>query len=156
MKYGNRTQSREHIVGSWGWDAGEEEGGAGGLTLEGGKGAVAVEGDEGWEIRWEDGDGEVGGDGRRKVRVSLERKMVDGEEGDESVRAGGGAGGDDGCVRRTDTNVEVTSATFQRSKKTTGEPERVDKAVKKGAKHDGSATKLEIRGTTIERPLPKN
>lgn len=28
LKYGNRTQSRAHIVGPWGWDAGEE-GGAG-------------------------------------------------------------------------------------------------------------------------------
>ena len=58
VKYGNRTQSRAHIVGSWGWDAGEE-GGPGGLTLEGEEGAVAVETEDGWEVRWEDENGEI-------------------------------------------------------------------------------------------------
>ncbi|MCJ1429955.1 hypothetical protein MMC29_007870, partial [Sticta canariensis] len=37
LKYGNRTQSREHIVGSWGWETGEESG-PGGLTLIGSDG----------------------------------------------------------------------------------------------------------------------
>lgn len=154
VKYGNRTQSREHTVGSWGWDAGEE-GGAGGLTLEGGEGAVAVEADDGWEIRWEDEDGNVGVDGRRKLTISLERKMLEPKEEDKPVHARASAAEDNNHVTRTETSIELTNTTFQRSKKTTGEPERVNKAVKKGAKDNHSKPKLEIRGTTIERPLAK-
>lgn len=85
LKYGNRTQSREHIVGSWGWEAGEE-GGPGGLTLGDSEGGVAVwkekgeggEGEEeegGWEVRWE-GDERVKGG----LRISLDRQWVEEEE----------------------------------------------------------------------------
>ena len=154
VKYGNRTQSRAHIVGSWGWDAGEE-GGAGGLTLEGGEGAVALEAADGWEIRWEDDDGKVGVEGRRKLTISLERKMLEPKEEDKPLHARAIAGEDNNHVRRTDTNIEMTNTTFRRSKKSTGEPQRVDKVVKKGAEESHSAPKLEIRGTTIERPLAK-
>ena len=154
VKYGNRTQSRAHIVGSWGWDAGEE-GGAGGLTLEGAEGAVAVEADDGWEIRWEDEDGNIGVKGSLKLTVSLERKMLEPKEDDKPVDARTTTVEDDKKARRTNTNIELTNTTFQRSKKATGEPERVDKAVKKGEKEDQSAPKLEIRGTTVERPLAK-
>lgn len=154
VKHGNRTQSRAHIVGSWGWDAGEE-GGAGGITLEGGEGAVAVEVDGGWEIRWEDEDGNAGLEGRRKLTVSLERKMLEPKEEDKPHHARASGREDDDQVTRTNTKVELTNTTFQRSKKTTGEPERVAKAVKKGAKETHSAPKLEIRGTTVERPLSK-
>ena len=154
VKYGNRTQSRAHIVGSWGWDAGEE-GGAGGLTLEGGEGAVAVEADDGWEIRWEDEDRNVGVKGGLKLTVSLERKMLEPKEEDKPVDARTTTVEDDKQPRRTNTNIELTNTTFQRSKKATGEPEWVDKAVKKGAKENHSAPKLEIRGTTVERPLGK-
>lgn len=151
VKYGNRTQSRAHIVGSWGWDAGEE-GGAGGLTLEGAEGAVAVEGDDGWEIRWEDEDGNVGVEGRGKLTVSLERKMLEPKEDDKPIHARAGAIDDD-RMRRTNTNIELKNTTFQRSKNTTGEPEKADKAVKKGAKEKHPSPKLEIRGTTVERPF---
>lgn len=154
VKYGNRTQSRAHIVGSWGWDAGEE-GGAGGLTLEGGEGAVAVETDDGWEIRWEDEDRNIGVKGSLKLTVSLERKMLEPKEEDKPVDARTTTVEDDKQARRTNTNIELTNTTFQRSKKATGEPERVDKAVKKGAKENHSAPKLEIRGTTVERPFLK-
>ena len=154
VKYGNRTQSRAHIVGSWGWDAGEE-GGAGGLTLEGDEGAVAVEADDGWEIRWEDEDRNIGVKGSSKLTVSLERKMLEPREEDKPVDARTTTAEDDNQVRRTNTNIELTNTTFQRSKKATGELERVDKAVKKGAKENHSAPKLEIRGTTVERPLAK-
>ncbi|CAF9919259.1 hypothetical protein IMSHALPRED_004566 [Imshaugia aleurites] len=153
VKYGNRTQSRAHIVGSWGWDAGEE-GGAGGLTLEGAEGAVAVEAGDGWEIRWEDEDGNAGVEGRRKVTISLERKMLEPKEEDKPFHARAEERDDD-QVKRTNTNIEMTNTTFQRSKRTTGEPERMDKYVKKGAKEDHAAPKLEIRGTTVERPLAK-
>lgn len=154
VKYGNRTQSRAHIVGSWAWDAGEE-GGAGGLTLEGGEGAVAVEADGGWEIRWEDENGNAGVEGRRKLTVSLERKMLEPREEDEPDLARTSEREDD-HVKRTNTNIELTNTTFQRSKKSTGEPKQVDKAVKKGAKEDHSAPKLEIKGTTVERPLQRS
>ena len=154
VKYGNRTQSRAHVVGSWGWDAGEE-GGAGGLTLEGGEGAVAVEADEGWEIRWEDDSGNVGVEGRPRLTISLERKMLEPKEEDIPEHARASEREDDKQITRTDTNIELTNTTFQRSKRTSGEPERVDKVVKKGAKENHSAPKLEIRGTTVERPLAK-
>ena len=154
VKYGNRTQSRAHIVGSWVWDAGEE-GGAGGLTLEGGEGAVAVEADDGWEIRWEDEDGNAGAEGRQKLIISLERKMLEPKERDKPDHARAGEGEDDKQVKRTNANIKMANTTFQRSRKTAGEPERVDKAVKKGAKKKHSAPKLEIRGTTVERPPAK-
>ena len=154
VKYGNRTQSRAHVVGSWGWDAGEE-GGAGGLTLEGAEGAVAVEADDGWEIRWEDGDGNVGVKGSLKLTVSLERKMLEPKEEDKPVDARITTAEDDNQVRPTITNIELTNTTFQRSKRATGKPEQVNKAVKKGAKENHSAPKLEIRGTTVERPFAK-
>ena len=154
IKYGNRTQSRAHIVGSWGWDAGEE-GGAGGLTLESREGAVAVEGNDGWEIRWEDDDGSVGIKKSPKLTVSLERKMLEPKEEDRPVHAKSSYREDDNQPRRTNTNIELTNTTFQRSRQTTGESESVDRAVKKGAKEDHSAPKLEIRGTTVEKPLAK-
>lgn len=82
----------EHVVGPWGWDVGEEdgEGGwdvgeedgeseAGGLTCEGREGGIAVFGEGGWEVRWE-GEGGWEGEG---LRVSLERRWVDGVDGGE-------------------------------------------------------------------------
>ncbi|CAD6594617.1 MAG: hypothetical protein ASARMPREDX12_000641 [Alectoria sarmentosa] len=135
VKYGNRTQSRAHIVGSWGWDAGEE-GGAGGLTLEGGEGAVAVEADGGWEIRWEDGNGNSGVGGRRKLTISLERKMLEPNEEDKPDHARSSVREDNSQVNRTNAKIELTNNTFQRSKRATAEPEKVNKAVKKGAKKD--------------------
>ena len=154
VKYGNRTQSRAHVVGSWGWDAGEE-GGAGGLTLEGKEGAVAVEANDGWELRWEDSDGHINVEGSPKLTVSLERKMLEPKEEDKPVHARASDREEDNQVRRTSANIELTNTTFQRRRQTTGEPGFVDKAVKKGAKEDHSTPKLEIRGTTVERPLSK-
>ena len=154
VKYGNRTRSRAHIVGSWGWDAGEEDG-AGGLTLEGHEGAVAVEGRDGWEIRWEDEDGRVGVEGRVKLTVSLERKMLEPKEEDKPVHDRANALEEYNQIR-TKTKIEVTNTAFQRSQRVTGEPERVDKAVKKGAKETHSTPKLEVRGTTVRRPLTKD
>lgn len=154
VKYGNRTQSRAHVVGSWGWDAGEE-GGAGGLTLEGKEGAVAVEASDGWELRWEDSDGHISVEGSPKLTVSLERKMLEPKEEDKPVHARASDKAEDNQVRRTSANIELTNTTFQRRRQTTGEPEFVGKAVKEGAKEDHSTPKLEIRGTTVERPLSK-
>lgn len=114
VKYGNRTQSRAHVVGSWGWDAGEE-GGAGGLTLEGGEGAVAVETDGGWEIRWEDEDGKIGVEGKRYLTVSLERKMLKPKEEDKPGHARTSRREDDNQAKRTNMNIELTNTTFQRT-----------------------------------------
>ena len=145
VKYGNRTQSRAHIVGSWGWDAGKE-GGPGGLTLEGEEGAVAVETADGWEVRWEDENGEIGVRGKRKLTVSLERKMLDTtaeeKKGDEEAK-----------VVRTDSNFTLTNTTFKSNKKTTGKPEKAVKATVEKSKPKSIEPRLEVNSTMIERPL---
>ena len=76
VRHGNRSQSKEHIVGSWSWEAGEE-GGPGGVTLESEEGAVAVKTEEGWQVFWEDEEGKIGMKAKGKVTISLERKMID-------------------------------------------------------------------------------
>ncbi|KAL9622994.1 MAG: hypothetical protein Q9160_002712 [Pyrenula sp. 1 TL-2023] len=79
LKYGNRTQSREHHVGPWDWT--EDEGG---VTFEGWEGFVAVEVNEGeWAVYFDRRDngleGVVDRRKRRMVEVSLERVMCEGE-----------------------------------------------------------------------------
>lgn len=127
VKFGNRTQSRAHIVGSWGWDAGEE-GGAGGLTLEGRERAVAVEVDDEWEVRWEDEDENAGVEGKPKLIISLERKMLQPKDEGTPGHAKAGEREDNIQVKDTKTNIELTNGTFQRNKWTT--PDKVNKAVK--------------------------
>ena len=144
VKYGNRTQSRAHIVGSWGWDAGEE-GGPGGLTLEGEEGAVAVETKDGWEVRWEDGKGEIGVKGKKKLTVSLERKMLDTAEEEERDQ--------EPKTVRTDSNFTLTNTTFKSNKKTTGEPEKGVKATIEKSKQKSKEPRLEVDSTLIEKPL---
>ena len=107
VKYGNRTQSKPHIVGSWGWDAGEE-GAPGGVTLEGEEGAVAVETENGWEIRWEDKNRDIGAEGKRKLTVSLERKMLEPTEEEKQEQKTKAAG-----AIKTDSNFTLTNTTFQ-------------------------------------------
>lgn len=81
LKYGNRTQSREHIVGPWGWDSGDD-GGAGGLTFKSSEGAVLTwqhgkEGQEGgWKILWEEEEGSI----KDGLIVSLERRWIETQE----------------------------------------------------------------------------
>lgn len=81
LKYGNRTQSREHIVGPWGWDSGDD-GGAGGLTFKSSEGAVlswehGKEGQEGgWKILWEKEEGSI----KDGLIVSLERRWIEPRE----------------------------------------------------------------------------
>lgn len=104
VKYGNRTQSRAHRVGSWGWtgkepDDGEisydrktgkkeeieeEEEEPGGLTFEGEEKFVAVEphgGGNRWEVMWDEKDDllkDLGGiKGRKVLQISLERTFVE-------------------------------------------------------------------------------
>ena len=144
VKYGNRTQSRAHIVGSWGWDAGEE-GGPGGLTLEGEEGAVAVETEDGWEVRWEDENGEVGVKGKKKLTMSLERKMLDlAEEDKEGVEA---------KAVRTDSKFTLTNTTFEGNVKTTREPEKAVKATIERSTPKSKGPRLEVNSTMTEKPL---
>ena len=111
LRFGNRTQSIAHDVGSWGFESGEE-GGAGGLTFDGTEGAAAVETDEGWEIRWEDQQGNFGDvRGKRVLNVSLERKFVEEPkeattQGEVEKKPAGKANG----------KFEVTSTTVQKEK----------------------------------------
>ena len=144
VKYGNRTQSRAHIVGSWGWDAGEE-GGPGGLTLEEKEGAVAVETEDGWEVRWEDENGEIGIKGQKKLTVSLERKMLDVTEEKEKEEAANEI--------RTDSTFTLTNTTFKSSKATNGKPEKAMKATIEKSKPKSKEPRLEVNRTMIERPL---
>ena len=144
VKYGNRTQSRAHIVGSWGWDAGEE-GGPGGLTLEGEEGAVAVETKDGWEVRWEDGKGEIGVKGKKKLTVSLERKMLDTAEEEERDQ--------EPKTVRTDSSFSLTNTTFKSNKKSTGEPKKGVKATIEKSKPKSKEPRLEVDSTLIEKPL---
>ena len=151
VKYGNRTQSKAHVVGSWGSEAGEE-GGAGGVTLEGGEGAVAVETEAGWEVRWEDENGNVGVEEKRALTISLERKFLELTEEEKSGK-NEEAGKDEEVEKRTDKKVELTNTTFERSKKTTRQQEKVDKETVGDRKIKDSEPRLEIRGKTVEKPL---
>ena len=145
VKYGNRTQSRAHIVGSWGWDAGEE-GGPGGLTLEGEERAVAVETEAGWEVRWEDENGEIGVKRKKNLTVSLERRMLDTAE--EEIEKEEGA-----KAVRTDSNFTLTNTTFKSNKTTNGKPEKAVKATIEKSKPKSNEPRLEVNTTMIEKPL---
>ncbi|KAF2453507.1 hypothetical protein BDY21DRAFT_367034 [Lineolata rhizophorae] len=76
LKYGNRTQSREHIIGEWDWTKDEV-----GLTLEGWEGFVAVEEEPGqWALYYDRNNDNLRGlarpRGKRKLQCSLERKIL--------------------------------------------------------------------------------
>ncbi|OJD19596.1 hypothetical protein AJ78_00453 [Emergomyces pasteurianus Ep9510] len=75
LKYGNRTQSREHLVGPWDWTEDQI-----GVTVQDIEGFVAVEEEEGvWAVYFDArGDGLRWGIGRRKrvVEISLERRLL--------------------------------------------------------------------------------
>lgn len=98
VRYGNRSDSREHYVGPWDWteveddeelEPGEEPNK--GVTFEGWEGFTAVEDPESkeWQVYFDKNDdglkGYVGRE-RRKLQISLERTMVDKEEDDLNVR----------------------------------------------------------------------
>lgn len=121
LKHGNRTQSREHIVGSWGWEAGEE-GGPGGLTLGDSEDGMAVwkeqvEGEEGeeeggWEVRWEGDEGVKGG-----LRISLDRKWVEEQEVEVDQEKNDEKEGKEKEKPDTGTAFQVTHTTVAASKK---------------------------------------
>ncbi|KAK4694730.1 hypothetical protein P7C71_g2898, partial [Lecanoromycetidae sp. Uapishka_2] len=109
VKYGNRTQSRKHIVGSWSWDAGAE-GDAGGVTLAGKEGAVAVDTEEGWEMRWEDENGDVRKEGKTRLQISLERNYVEltGEDKEAERRSES-----EYLAKQTDANYTMTGSKLE-------------------------------------------
>ena len=145
VKYGNRTQSRAHIVGWWGWDAGEE-GGPGGLTLEGEERAVAVETQAGWEVRWEDENGEIGVKGKKTLTVSLERKMLEDTEDAKQKEEGANE-------VKTDSTFTLTNTTFKSNKTTNGKPEKGVKATIEKSTPKSREPRLEVNSTVIEKPL---
>ncbi|KAL9100193.1 MAG: hypothetical protein Q9163_004399, partial [Psora crenata] len=152
VKHGNRSQSKTHIVGPWGWDAGEE-GGAGGLTLEGVEGGVAVETENGWEVRWEDKNGRFGSRGKQVLKISLERKMLQPTDEDEP-KSGRMNGPPE--ETRTDTKMELTKTRFEGSRETTRpkQPAHVVKAnAGKGQPIKTGEPKLEVSSSTIQRPI---
>lgn len=78
LKYGNRTQSREHHVGPWDWTEDEV-----GLTLEGWEGFVAVEeGKKLWAIYFDRKNDQLKElrNGRRVLQCSLERRLLPSED----------------------------------------------------------------------------
>jgi hypothetical protein len=80
LKYGNRTQSINHIIGPWDWTEDEE-----GVTIDGWEGFYAVKEPERpdglkWAIyydRWDDdfGNGRLVG-GKMRLQCSLERRVL--------------------------------------------------------------------------------
>ena len=74
LKYGNKSQSIPHIVGTWDWTGDMK-----GLTLEGWEGFAALEESSGiWALYYDrDDDGlEVVRRGRRVVECILERRLL--------------------------------------------------------------------------------
>jgi hypothetical protein len=80
LRYGNRTQSLEHVVGPWDWTEDEA-----GVTLEGWEGFVAVEEDETpdglkWALYYDRWDDDFGTgrkvNGRNRLQCSLERRIL--------------------------------------------------------------------------------
>ena len=156
VRYGNRSQSKKHVVGSWSWEAGEE-GGAGGVTLEGEEGAVAIKTESGWQVCWEDSEGKIGIKGKKMVRVSLERKMLEPpkEEGMAKVTAR-----EPQQETRVDTKTELTRNKFEDKAQISGggQPTEMVKitagsgSTKKAKK---SEPKLEISSSTVAKPMKK-
>ena len=121
LKYGNRTQSKPHRVGSWNWTTELEEGEfmneeeAGGLLLDGEENFVIVEPESGrendgrWEVRWDRRDdglkGVDGVKGRKVFRISLERTFV--EEKPKKKEASGIETKKDGGVAETSGTMRV-------------------------------------------------
>jgi len=97
VRYGPRSTSLPHIVGTFGWTKDEI-----GVTLAGIEAFVVVEEEEGvWAVYWDrNGDGKGLPEGKTVVEVSLERRAVEGEElkvDDGGVkREGKGLGGKGG------------------------------------------------------------
>ena len=92
IKHGNRTESRPHRVGDWGYTDDDVEDGKcdddepGGVEFNGEERFVAVEprtedDQERWEVWWDEHDNKLDGvstiTGRLVLRISLERTFVE-------------------------------------------------------------------------------
>jgi len=89
VKHGNKTASREHRVGNFGYENGGEEGDdaePGGLVFEGEEKFVAVSPRQGdregrWEVWWDENDDRLKGikevQGRMVFSISLERSWIE-------------------------------------------------------------------------------
>jgi len=78
LRYGSRAEANGHLLGPWDWTEDEV-----GLTMEGWEGFVAVEEEKGeWALYYDREDDGLRGVvmGRRVLRCSLERRLVDGDE----------------------------------------------------------------------------
>jgi hypothetical protein len=80
LKYGNRTNSIQHVVGPWDWTEDEV-----GVMLEGWEGFVAVEEDEKedglkWAVYYDKYDDDLGNgrkvNGKKRLQFSLERRVL--------------------------------------------------------------------------------
>ena len=156
VRYGNRSQSKEHVVGSWSWEAGEE-GGAGGVTLEGEEGAVAVKTENGWQVFWEDAEGKVKVKGKGMVRVSLERKMLEPPKDDGVAKV---TAREPQRETRVDTKTELTKNRFEDKAQISGDgqpTEMVKVTAGSGSKKKAkkSEPKLEISSSTVAKPMNK-
>lgn len=81
VKHGTKTESIPHIVGPWDWTEDQE-----GVMLEDWEGFVAVEEEENiWALYYDknqDGLASIEGfKGKKKINISLERKVLDVEGG---------------------------------------------------------------------------
>ena len=148
VKYGNKTQSKEHVVGPWSWEAGDQ-GGPGGATLDGDEGAVAVETPDGWQVYWEDGNGKIHVQVKSKIQISLERKMV------ELVPSDTATGPQHETT--TNTNTELTKSRYEDKAETSGGGGSIMKvtAVNPKAKKR-KEPKLEVASCTTTRPMQEN
>lgn len=86
VRYGKRSTSLPHIVGEWGWTKDEI-----GVTLNGIEAFVVVEEEEGvWAVYWDRNGDEKGlPKGKTVLEISLERRAVQ-EEGGEELKTGDG------------------------------------------------------------------
>jgi len=79
LRYGNRSQSIEHLVGHWDWTKDET-----GITLEGEELFAAVEEEPGvWAVYcdcYRDGLAGIAQTGKTIVEISLDRSLVEGEK----------------------------------------------------------------------------
>ncbi|KAF2277878.1 uncharacterized protein EI97DRAFT_373854 [Westerdykella ornata] len=83
VRYGPRTEARQHIIGPWDWTEEDEQG----LTLGGEESLVVVEeekGGYGWAIYYDQEDNRLKkyevGKTKRVLRCSLERRVIDEED----------------------------------------------------------------------------
>lgn len=86
VKYGNRSQSIEHIVGPWDWTEGDEE--KAGVVLEEAEAFAAVEEEEGvWALYFDRNDDGLAGyvdSGTKVVPISIDRTLIQPSQPDNS------------------------------------------------------------------------